>query len=255
MSVPSLSWSRVLVEGTAVVLSILLAFAIDAAWEERQQRRADVAQLRGLLDELATHKRLLAEASANHRRTVVDGFELLGILTGRPDPKDIGRISVLLNSVMDFYRINAPFGALETAIASGTLSRMQNVDLATRLASWPTAIEDLMEEQETGGTVLNVELFSALGAAVSLRDVYRLRFENPSGRGTGQVVEDVANVSIPDGMPAPDYSALYGNVQISNQLMYYLMMAQGSEAESVLADRQLDTLMETLTACLDTSAC
>ncbi len=34
----SFSWRRVLVEGAVIVGSILLPFAIDAAWEDRQQQ-------------------------------------------------------------------------------------------------------------------------------------------------------------------------------------------------------------------------
>jgi len=32
------SWARVLAEGSAIVVSILLAFGIQAWWEERQER-------------------------------------------------------------------------------------------------------------------------------------------------------------------------------------------------------------------------
>lgn len=63
MNTSNLSWKRLFVEGSAVVLSILLAFAIDAAWDERQEDESDLAQLRGLYQELQSHKILLAEAT------------------------------------------------------------------------------------------------------------------------------------------------------------------------------------------------
>ena len=255
MPFTTISWSRILVEGTAVVLSILLAFAIDAAWEERQQRTADTAQLRALLDELATHKRLLGEAIGNHRITTEVGFDVLKIFAEDPGRPDAARISDRLNKLMNFYRINAPFGALKTAMASGTLARMENVELATRLASWPTSIEDLEEEQDTGGAVLAIELFDALAELVSLRDVYALRFENPSGRGTMHVIPDVAIAGVTDGLTAPDYAPLHGNERLANELMYYVMIAQASEGEAVLAERQLDQLMDDLAACLEANGC
>jgi hypothetical protein len=34
-------WTRIAVESIAIVASILVAFAIDAWWEERQERRID----------------------------------------------------------------------------------------------------------------------------------------------------------------------------------------------------------------------
>jgi hypothetical protein len=209
MSIPSFSWPRVLVEGTAVVLSILLAFAIDAAREERQQQTADIAQLRGLYDELATHRRLLTEATEIHRLTTDSGLELLNILATEPDPAHTDRISMLLNILMNFYRINAPFGALETAIASGTLSRMGDVELANRLAGWPTSIEDLAGEQDIGGAILTTELFGEPGTLVSLRDVYALRYASPFGRGTTSVVSGVATAGLPGCGRLPGKSPLW----------------------------------------------
>lgn len=73
MDIPNLSWKRLLVEGSAVVLSILLAFAIDAAWEQRQEEKADLEQLTGLYQELQSHKILLAEAIKAHRKTTLFG--------------------------------------------------------------------------------------------------------------------------------------------------------------------------------------
>ena len=40
-----LTFRRVAIEATAIVLSILLAFAIDAWWDERQQADSDAAHL------------------------------------------------------------------------------------------------------------------------------------------------------------------------------------------------------------------
>jgi len=41
-------WKRLSVEATAIVASILLAFAIDAFWDERELREQEIAQLHAL---------------------------------------------------------------------------------------------------------------------------------------------------------------------------------------------------------------
>jgi len=51
-------WERILVEGTVIVASILIAFAIDAWWEERQEANAEVLNL----------ARVSAEVEANSER-------------------------------------------------------------------------------------------------------------------------------------------------------------------------------------------
>lgn len=250
MDIREHSLVRMLLEGTAILLSILLAFSIDAAWDQRQEREADVTRLSALYGELQTHKVLLAEAIAAHRATVEYGYELIGLLSAKPSSGEASRITELLNGLLNYYRINAPFGSLETAISSGAIARMEIVDLASSLASWPTVIEDLLEEQENGSRVVSINLYANLGRMVSLRDVYQRRFLSPSGRGTEDVISEVAMRELPDTLSAPDYSVLHSDVSFSNELMYLMMMAQSSHGEAVIADQKLDKLTDRLQICL-----
>ena len=49
---PQIPWLRVFVEGVVIVGSILLAFGIDAWWDERQDRAVEQALLTGLVEDL-----------------------------------------------------------------------------------------------------------------------------------------------------------------------------------------------------------
>jgi hypothetical protein len=62
MRVNEISWPRILAEGVAIVVSILLAFAIDRWWDARQARQEEIAALTPLLDEL---QRLQSTLSSN----------------------------------------------------------------------------------------------------------------------------------------------------------------------------------------------
>ena len=48
MATPQIPWARVLVEGVVIVASILLAFGIDAWWEQRQDREEERRILQAL---------------------------------------------------------------------------------------------------------------------------------------------------------------------------------------------------------------
>ena len=47
----NIQWPRILAEGTAIVLSILLAFTIDTWWQDHKEADAQRAQLLSLFDE------------------------------------------------------------------------------------------------------------------------------------------------------------------------------------------------------------
>ena len=132
----STRWSRIILEGGAIIVSILLAFSIDAWWDDRQQRASDIAHLQGVMKELESHRTLLAEAMDSHRATVDHGYELFELLESDQSPAEKARTTEVIDLLFNFYRINAPFGSLQTAISSGAIARMANVDLASAIASW-----------------------------------------------------------------------------------------------------------------------
>ena len=156
-------WSRVVLEGGAIAISILLAFSIDAWWDDRQQRASDIAHLQGVLEELESHRTLLAEAMESHRATVDHGYELFELLASDQSPAKKARTAEVLDLLFNFYRINAPFGSLQTAISSGAIARMTDVDLASAIASWPNTIDDLLEEQDNAGETILLQHYSLLG--------------------------------------------------------------------------------------------
>ena len=57
----SIPWPRIFAEGTIIVVSILLAFWIDAWWEGRQAKATEEVVLQTLLDDLLAKGQLLDE--------------------------------------------------------------------------------------------------------------------------------------------------------------------------------------------------
>jgi len=60
MSRPPIAWPRLLVEGLVIVVSILLAFAIDAWWEDRQEAEVARLQIERVVAELESNAVLIA---------------------------------------------------------------------------------------------------------------------------------------------------------------------------------------------------
>ena len=55
----NIQWKRIVVEAAAIVGSILLAFAIDAWWDDRQDRAAEQRIFVGLKSEFEENLRLI----------------------------------------------------------------------------------------------------------------------------------------------------------------------------------------------------
>ena len=253
--VPGIPWGRILVEGTAIVLSILLAFGIDAWWDDRQQRESDLAHLQGVIEELEHHKVLLAEAIESHRATIDLGYELFDLLSLEQTESEKTRTTEVVDLMFNFYRINAPFGSLQTAISSGAIARMASVDLASDIASWPTTIDDLLEEQNNAGEVIILQHFARLGAKISLHEVYAHRLAFPTGRGTAEVIKGVARPKAPATHMTVDYKDIHDDIEARNGFLEIMMFAQAALGEATLASGKLDALVERLTQCVNQGAC
>ena len=61
------SWLRISGEGAVIVGSILLAFAIDAAWERSQERGQEIRVLEALLTEFETNRTNQPSYMGRHR--------------------------------------------------------------------------------------------------------------------------------------------------------------------------------------------
>lgn len=72
--------SRWLLEGAVIVFSILLAFAIDAAWEKRSERQREAQILQALAADFESVRELLPPHIETHRKTVESMQRIIGIV-------------------------------------------------------------------------------------------------------------------------------------------------------------------------------
>ena len=251
----TIAWKRIFIEGSAIVASILLAFGIDAWWEDRQQSISDTAHLQGVLDEFESHRSLLAEAITSHGLTIDLGYELFSLLSPQQTAAEKVRTVEVIDTLFDFYRINAPLGSLQTAMSSGAIARMTDVELASDVASWPTTIEDLLEEQNNASEIIILQHHALLGRKISMHEVYAHRLAFPTGRGTLDVIQDVARPIPPASHLAVDYKDLYDDIEIRNGYLEIVMFGQAALAEATLADAKLDGLIQRLGDCVSRGAC
>jgi len=128
-------WARVVAEGVAIILGILLAFGIDAAWDARQLRAKELEYLRALQVEMALASEELAEDHGRRDRWLVWSDSILGELSERSVPDSV--VNVWIQQVgMLMTRFFPPSSVLNDLVSSGNLSLLTSNDLRFALLSY-----------------------------------------------------------------------------------------------------------------------
>lgn len=146
--IKQIPWKRLIVEGGAIVISILLAFAIDAWWDDQQDRRTERYAVQRLTIEFEENLRQLEAKRKKHAKSL-RATEALLAMTG-PDQSGIADISVigpLLVQCLTNATFDPRLGTLNSLVSSGDLVLIQDIELQSMLTEWPSAAQNLLEWQ------------------------------------------------------------------------------------------------------------
>ena len=163
-STKNTNWNRFSIEVAAIVGGILLAFAIDAWWEERQERNEETEQLSRLRDEFITNIERVDQRAKNYSLTVqgsIDIFTLIDAAIGRGD------ITVEVPAEKLRYMLFAPtFEAdtpvLDGLIRSGRLEIVEDRRILAALARWERLLRDYTLLAERVRRNIDAQLLPAL---------------------------------------------------------------------------------------------
>jgi len=141
---------RLFLEGAVIVLSILIAFAIDVAWDRAQDRavnrehvQAVLTEMRGNLDVFDRHSQTCSEVLGATRA-------FLSMMGPRPTPVPTDSLTGLV--VRSFAgmppgRSSLRASALNAVIEAGQFSEIESFELQQALTAWVTDGIDYREEQ------------------------------------------------------------------------------------------------------------
>lgn len=141
-----LPWKRLIAEAAAIVLSILLAFAIDAWWEDRGDRRAEDLLLHRLKADFSEIQSAILMIEAEHRETSAACIALMSFPEGAsiPATPDFDRMVALV--FLTSRTFNPGTGAVAAFLNSDGAKLVNNQPLADLLLSWSGLVEELQEE-------------------------------------------------------------------------------------------------------------
>lgn len=132
-------WPYIFGEGAIIVVSILLAFSIDAWWDGRKERLEEREILRGLEVEFVDLAERL-DYWAQYNRTgmsLIEQFLSKSVADMKLDAIESTFTYAVAANVLD------QGGEIEAVLASGRLEKISDTEIRSRLIKWPDWLEDI----------------------------------------------------------------------------------------------------------------
>ena len=164
---------RMLIEVLVIIVSILLAFAIEAWWSEFKERIIEREILLGILEDFLHNSDLLDVTEEKH----IQGLEASNILASMvgPDAELIitnDSIETLLLSLQHHYTYDPMTGTLH-ALINSDITLIENWELRKSLVSWLDLVEDMNEDEQNQRYHVQQNLHPFLFEQIPLRPILR----------------------------------------------------------------------------------
>jgi hypothetical protein len=140
-------WKSITAESIAIVISILLAFAIDAWWEERRERQFEQESLDNLRSEYLDHRRAIEwqiDFHVTSMRAIAD--IMAACRSGAFESEEFSIDDAL-------YYLRVPMttdlgsGVRDALLSAGRIDVLRDKDLRYELAEWDSVLLELTDSQ------------------------------------------------------------------------------------------------------------
>jgi hypothetical protein len=195
----SIPWKRISAEGVTIVVSIILAFSIDAWWDERQERRDEIEILERLLLELSVNIERIDRVMVNRARKLDYAVALFDQIENAQDQgvETINIPTMMLMHLADSSTFEADIPVLEGIIRSARLEIIENANILTAVARWESGLRNytevalrdrqntdnrfipsLYERGDTAQVLMRLDGPGALTAELDPQDVTTIRIDD-----------------------------------------------------------------------------
>jgi hypothetical protein len=155
-NINDIQWKRLSVEAAAIVVSILLAFFIDAWWNNYQDRTEEYEILLGLKSEFEQHLAFI-ETEISYRNAVIESILKIFDASVARTSIEPEVLDELIGDVTWWKNIDYSRGAIDSLLQSGELSLIANEELRRVLAGMPSRYDSTTRsEMNDRYTTVNV---------------------------------------------------------------------------------------------------
>jgi hypothetical protein len=186
-----IQWRRLLAESVAVVLSILLAFAIDAWWDGRQEAGREQDLLAGLRTDFESSRPGLERRLILAQRMAEGNASLLDRIQDRGTAREVVVPDSLVLAILGGPTYEPATNTLDAALASGEIELLETAELRTELANWRRLLSDTREDELEVRRVTNEQLVPELARTMDLEPYFDrvLAWSGGDPLGAGRRIE------------------------------------------------------------------
>jgi hypothetical protein len=164
-------WNQISAEVAAIVGSILLAFAIDAWWDDRREIEKEQRLLEALLVEYEKNSEVLREARNVYEQRYLASLRILELLQAGASDSSRTELVGLFDDLLFARTIHLESGVHDTLLRSGELNLIRDEALKHRLAAWPSYVREWSEEQDAVFVYVHNDIRPFLADSIRLREV------------------------------------------------------------------------------------
>jgi hypothetical protein len=139
----NIQWKRIGIEAAAIVASILLAFAIDAWWEDHKEAASRSSQLQSLVREFEEAHRHLSQEKRGLEGSLAGTIKILEMMGPDASSQDSQLLSKALVKSLDVGVSRPQQGVLKNVLASRDSLSADSTELWSALQSWSTNLNVL----------------------------------------------------------------------------------------------------------------
>jgi len=175
-----IQWKQIFAEGTAIVVSILLAFSIQAWWEDSQDREDEGIILQSILEELTSiedhipwidqYAGAIRESAKQLLTAALSGNQELG-------EREFDRLLADLTWFIPVTDLDVH--ELDSLVLSDDLSLIQNKELRRKLKIWTWSNDQLKQRLEHHQDFFDRRFMPFLEENTSLQQIYHVAAQMP----------------------------------------------------------------------------
>jgi hypothetical protein len=136
-------WMTITVEAVAIVLSILMAFAIDAWWAEKKENDVEQVALLALRNDFMASREQLAGVLFSLESARTDFAHFQSVTSAELVEIDPGTIRKFLTALAKNHTFDPVTATLDALVNDGRLGLISDTQLLTQLSNWRRSLDNI----------------------------------------------------------------------------------------------------------------